>query len=239
MDDEKGEESKMMKIRNRILFGCYAMVLAIIGDYLLGYGTLGTSSDPDAYMGMTWNVAPDWRYATSSILGFICAAMFAYAAPGLLKLMEEEYDLANSKLYKTFKIANWSGILYFAFIHIGICMLPVVFNAGMEATGDIPTAAMMTIRVLKSIAIPLGAGLILCDLLVTVGWVGMVLKGMIPVKKVWLICCPLFGILFGQLLNFIAEGLDSGTESFGWLALYLVCAICLTQNSSIKTGECR
>ena len=45
-----------MKSKQRILFGCYAMVLAIIGDYLLGYGTIGTTSDPDAYMGISWNV---------------------------------------------------------------------------------------------------------------------------------------------------------------------------------------
>ena len=215
-----------MKSKQRILFGCYAMVLAIIGDYLLGYGTLGTSSDPDAYMGMAWTVAPDWRYAVSSILGFICAAM--YAAIELMMVMETNYELKDYKLYKLFKIANWGGILYFAFIHIGICILPVVFNAGMEATGDVPTAAMMTIRVLKSEAIPLAVGLIICDLFVTIGWVGMVLKGMLPVKKIFFLCCPVFGILFGQLLNLIAEGMDSGTESLGWLALYLVCALNLT-----------
>ncbi len=225
-----------MKSKQRILFGCYAMILAIIGDYLLGYGTISTSTDPDAYMGISWNVAPDWRYAVSSILGLVCAAMFAYAATELLKMMEEQYKLSSSKLYKIFKIANWSGILYFAFIHIGICMLPVVFNAGMEATGDIPTAVTMTMRVLKSIAIPLAVSFIACDLLVTIGWIGMVLKGMIPVKKVFLICCPLGGILFGQLLNFIAEGLDSGTESFGWLVMYLICALNLTKMETVKEG---
>ena len=179
-----------MKSKHRIFFGCYAMILAIIGDYLLGYGTLGTSSDPDAYMGISWNVAPDWRYAVSSILGFLCAAMFAYAATELLKVMENGYNLQDSKLYKMFKIANWGGILYFAFIHIGICILPVVFNAGMEATGDIPTAATMTIRVLKSELIPLLAGFVVCDVLVTIGWVGMVIKGMLPVKKIFFLCCP-------------------------------------------------
>ena len=218
-----------MKSKQRILFGSYAMILAIIGDYLLGYKTLGTSSDPNAYMGIEWNVAPDWRYAVSSILGFVCAAMFAFAATELLRVMEDRYRVADSKLYKMFKIANWSGILYFAFIHIGICMLPVVFNAGMAATGDIPTSAMMTIRVLKSIAVPLIVGFIICDLFVSIGWIGMVIKGLIPVKKVYLLCCPLFGIVFGQLLNFISEGLDSGTESFGWLVLYLVCAFSLAK----------
>lgn len=224
-----------MKSKQRILFGSYAMVLAIIGDYLLGFGTIGTSSDPDAYMGIAWNVAPDWRYALSSILGFVCAAMFAYAATELLRVMESKYKLAASKLYKLFKVANWSGILYFAFIHIGICMLPVVFNAGMEATGDIPIAAAMTIRVFKSIAIPLIVSLLVCDLFVSISWIAMVVKGMIPVKKIFLICCPVCGILFGQLLNFIAEGMDSGTESFGWLVLYLVCALCLTKEEQSQS----
>ena len=49
--------------------------------------TIGTTSDPDAYMGISWNVAPDWRYAVSSILGFLCAAMFAYAATELMRLI--------------------------------------------------------------------------------------------------------------------------------------------------------
>jgi hypothetical protein len=223
-----------MKSKQRILFGCYAMVLAIIGDYLLGYGTIGTTSDPNAYMGISWNVAPDWRYTVSSILGFVCAAMFAYAATELFKVLETNYNVKNSKLYMLFKIANWGGILYFAFIHIGICILPVVFNAGMEATGDVKAAVDMTIRVLKSEAIPMILGFIVCDLFVTIGWIGMVLKGMLPVKKWMLICCPVFGVLFGNLLNLIAEGLDSGTESFGWLTLYLVCALTLTEREKKK-----
>ena len=224
-----------MKSKRRILFGCYAMVLAIIGDYLLGYGTISTSSDPDAYMGIAWNVAPDWRYAASSVLGFICAAMFAFAAVELLRVMENRYRLADSTLYKLFKVANWSGIIYFAFIHIGICMLPVVFNAGMEATNDVQASVAMTIRVFKSIAVPLGLGFVACDLLVTIGWIGMVIKGLLPLKKVYLICCPVFGMLFGQLLNLISEGLDSGTESFGWLVMYLVCAIYLAKDEERTT----
>ena len=49
--------------RQKIMLGVYAMILAIAGDYLLGFGTFSTSSSPDAYMGMTFNVVPDWRYA--------------------------------------------------------------------------------------------------------------------------------------------------------------------------------
>lgn len=202
---------KSLTSRQKILFCVYAMILAMIGDYLLGFGTLSFSDSPDAYMGMTANVVPDWRYAV--------------AATELMKVMEKKYGLAESKLYKLFKIANWGGILYFAFIHIGICMLPVVFNAGMEATGSLQASMDMVLRVLKSIAVPLGLGFLICDVFVSLGWIGLVVKGRLPVKKIALICNPVVISLFGQLMNYVAEGLDSGFESFGWLLMYLVCAL--------------
>ena len=82
---------KNLTSRQRILFGVYAMLLAIVGDYLLGFGTFNFSDSPDAYMGMTANVVPDWRYSVSSVLGFICAAFFAAAATELMKVMENKY----------------------------------------------------------------------------------------------------------------------------------------------------
>ena len=94
-----------MTSRNRILFGSYAMALAIIGDYLLGFETFSMSDSSDAYMGMTANIAPDWRYALSSVLGFICAALFAYAAVELVSVMEKRYGLNNepAPLYVCFR----------------------------------------------------------------------------------------------------------------------------------------
>ena len=45
--------------------GCVSMILAIIGDYLLGFGTFNVSTAPDAYRGIQWNVIADWRLAVS------------------------------------------------------------------------------------------------------------------------------------------------------------------------------
>ena len=216
---------KNMTSRQKILLGCFAMILAIIGDYLLGFGTFGMTSDSNVPMGIAANVVPDWRYALSSFLGFLSVPFFAVAVLELLKVLEKKYGLRNQKLYRLFKIANWGGILYFAFIHIGICMLPVVFNAGMEATGDMVVAVGMMLRVLKSVAVPMVIGFIVCDGFVMVGWIGMVVKGMLPVRKLALVCNPLIIALLGQLMNLMMEGLDSGFESFGWLLLYLVCAM--------------
>jgi hypothetical protein len=201
------------------------MAMAMIGDYLLGYGTIEMTSAPGAYMGLAWNVVPDWRYSVSSILGFGCAALFAIAAVTLMRVMEGKYALGESRLYRLFKIANWGGILYLAFIHIAICMLPVVFNAGMEATGDIPSSANMALRVAKSIAVPLVLGFIVCDGFVTAAWIGMIVRGMLPLKKAALIFNPIMIALIGQMMNYVHHGLDSGFESLGWGLMYLVCAM--------------
>ena len=220
---------KNMTSRQKILLGCLAMALAMIGDYLLGFGTFGMSGDPNVPLGIAASVVPDWRYAVSSILGFLCMPFFAIAAVELMKVMEKKYGLGDQKLYRLFRIANWGGVLYFAFIHVGICMLPVVFNAGMDATGDMSASVGMMLRVLKSIAVPMIVGFIVCDGFVTVAWIGMVVKGMLPLRMIALIFNPMIIALLGQLMNLIAEGLDSGFESFGWLLMYLVCAMKLVR----------
>ena len=97
---------KGMTSRQKILLGCFSMILAMIGDYLLGFGTFSTTSDPNAYMGITAKVVPDWRYALSSVLGFLCVPLFAVAVLELLKVLEKKYGLQNEKLYKLFKVAD-------------------------------------------------------------------------------------------------------------------------------------
>lgn len=56
---------KKLSSKQKILMGCVSMILAIIGDYLLGFGTFTVSTAPDAYRGIQWNVIADWRLAVS------------------------------------------------------------------------------------------------------------------------------------------------------------------------------
>ena len=227
---------KKLTSRQKILLGCVSMLLAMVGDYLLGFGTFGMGGDADTAFGITATVVPDWRYAVSAVLGFLCVPLFTVAALELLRVLERKYHLGDSRLYRLFRIANWSGILYFAFIHIGICMLPVVFNAGMDATGDTAASVDMMLRVAKSILVPLGLSFVICDGFAAVGWIGMVGGGKLPVKKIALLCNPLCIALLGQGMNLIAEGLDSGFESFGWLVMYLVCALTLVKKEEQIDG---
>ncbi len=59
----------------------------------------------------------------------------------------------------------------------------------------------------------------------------IVIKGKLPAAKIALICNPVIISLPGQLMNYISEGLNSGFESFGWLLIYLVCALKLVDGT--------
>lgn len=221
---------KNLTARQRIFFGVWAMIPTILGDYLLGINAFRFSKAPEAYKGMVFAPVADWRLALSALLGVGSVALFAVGAVELLRVMERKYGLGGKKLFRIFQIANWSAIVYFAFLHVSFCILLLVRNAGMAATGNPNTATDMMLQVAKGIIIPHAIAFLLCDGLVTVSWIGMVWKGMLPLKKIALICNPLTILFLGGGQDMILGGMYSnGYESLGWLLMYLVCAMKLVE----------
>ena len=57
------------------------------------------------------------------------------------------------------------------------------------------------------------------------GWIALVLKGVLPLKKIWVLAAPLLIAGIGFLLEWILplpfNGLSSGFESFGWIVMFL------------------
>lgn len=209
-----------MTQKQKIRLAIPAFLLSMIGDYLMGINSIGTTSSGE----MVWNVIPDWRLAVSSLLGAVCAALFAVAAIEAIKLLEQKYP--DSKSVRLFKISNWAGIISFMFLHIGICMLIMIYNAGFDAAGS-EAATEMVWRVFGNIALPLGAFFIIADVGVTVAWFGLILKGKLDAPKWTVLLNPLVIALIGQLINLIPLpffGIDSGFESLGWLLMYVVLA---------------
>ena len=141
-----------------------------------------------------------------------------------------------------FLIDNALGVngYQFTFFGIGIRILLFMLSMASLCLYCLVTAREQSITLLKrkpqcphfwDLVKPIDywvLGFILCDGFATIGWIGMVVKGKLPVRKIALVCCPLIIALLGQGMNLIAEGLDSGFESFGWLLMYLVCAMTLT-----------
>ncbi|MBQ1410090.1 MAG: hypothetical protein IIY94_02260, partial [Oscillospiraceae bacterium] len=154
---------KNLTARQRIFFGVWAMIPTILGDYLLGINAFRFSKAPEAYKGMVFAPVADWRLALSALLGVGSVALFAVGAVELLRVMERKFGLGGKKLFRIFQIANWSAIVYFAFLHVSFCILLLVRNAGMAATGNPNTATDMMLQVAKGIIIPHAIAFLLCD----------------------------------------------------------------------------
>ena len=57
------------------------------------------------------------------------------------------------------------------------------------------------------------------------GWIVLVLKGVLPLKKTWVLAAPLLVAGIGFLLEWILplpfNGFASGFESLGWIGMFL------------------
>ena len=54
----------------------------------------------------------------------------------------------------------------------------------------------------------------------TGGWIALVLRGVLPLKKIWVLAAPLLiagiGFLLEMILPLPFNGFSAGFESFGW-----------------------
>ena len=59
----------------------------------------------------------------------------------------------------------------------------------------------------------------------TGGWIALVLKGILPLKKIWVLAAPLLvagiGFLLEMILPLPFNGFASGFESLGWIMMFL------------------
>ncbi|MCM1305488.1 MAG: hypothetical protein NC306_15505, partial [Butyrivibrio sp.] len=78
---------------------------------------------------------------------------------------------------------------------------------------------------------------ILLGLMVTGGWIALILRGVLPLGKVWLLAAPLMvagiGFLLEALIPFSFDGFASGFESFGWIVMFFGGIRCVKQSEGI------
>ena len=74
-------------------------------------------------------------------------------------------------------------------------------------------------------AVPYWASFIVLGIASTGGWIALVMKGILPLKKAWVLAAPLLiagiGFLLEMILPLPFNGFSSGFESFGWIVMFL------------------
>lgn len=235
-----GEETTM-KVKQKISLAIPAFLMAMIGDYLIGYEPwdiepLGLIADTG------WLTIADWRIALSNLLGAIAVPLYFVAAREFLRLLDAQNpkgkDKGKDRFLWLFRIGNYAGFFSFIFIHIACGLLILQFNAAYEVIGNADAAMGIDLRIFRAEAVPFLAYFVIADLFTTIGWIGLVIKKVIPFSKAWILAAPLVMTLMGQVFSILKigfKGIDSGFESLGWLLMF-VAAIKYADLLEKKTG---
>ena len=74
-------------------------------------------------------------------------------------------------------------------------------------------------------AVPYWASFIVLRIASSGGWIALILKGVLPLKKIWILAATLLIAGIGFLLEWVLplpfNGFASGFESFGWIVMFL------------------
>ena len=217
-----------------------AMILFLISDYCLGIEP-ADSSTVSGIVSTGWLNFADWRIVVSAVCGIVGTGFFAAAAVAFIKYLKNKsarcgtWDRRFIRLYVAGLICACLTALYY---RLASGMMIQSFNAVWQASGgntEAAVAAWDQVNLIQSIPYFLTVAVV--NLTVSFGWVALVFKGTLPVKKVFFLAAPLLaagiGILLDSLITLPFDGIATGFESIGWLVMFL-CARRAVQRDPMK-----
>ena len=205
------------------------MILAIIGDYCMGL----EPADSYAISGMIssgWLTIADLRIAVSNIGGMVGTALYTVAALAFLHYLQVKLSECSGKwdkiFLKTYMAGLVWGIMVFMYFHLACGTLIHNYNVIYDAAGgNTELAVRMWNRTYSVQFVTFWVSFVVLGLTSTGGWIAVVLKGVLPLKKAWALAAPLIIACIGFLLEWLLplpfNGLSSGFESFGWIVMFL------------------
>ena len=224
----KMTSAEVKRTVSRMLLIIPGMMLAIIGDYCMGL----EPADSTAISGMIssgWLTIADWRITVSNIGGMIGTALYTVAAFAFLRYLQTKLSECSDKrdrfFLKTYMVGLIWGIMVFMYFHLACGTLIHNFNVIYDAAGgNTELAVKMWNRTYRSQFVTYWVSFIVLGITSSGGWIAVVLRGILPLKRTWALAAPLLiaclGFIVEWLLPLPFNGLSSGFESFGWIIMF-------------------
>ena len=217
------------KITKRMLWIIPAMIPCIIGDYCMGLEPKGSTA-VSFMISAGWLTIADWRIALSHIGGLVGTALYMIAALAFVRYLNEKLascgDKWGRRFLKLFIVGLYWDCMVFVYFHLACGTLIHNYNVIYEAAqGDTARAVQAWNRSYAVQAVPFWLSFIVLGISSTGGWIAIILKRVLPLKKRWALAAPLIVAGIGFLVELIFplpfNGFASGSESFGWIVMFL------------------
>ena len=217
------------KTAKRMLWIIPGMILAIIGDYCMGIEPKD-SAGISFMISSGWLTIADWRIALSNIGGLVGTAFYTIAAMSFIEYLKVKLPQCCDKWGRRFLRLYIAGLIWgcmvFIYFHLACGTLIHNYNVIYEAAqGDTARAVAAWNRSYAVQAVPYWVSFVVLGITSTGGWIAIILKGVLPLKKVWVLAAPLLiagiGFLLEWSLPLPFNGFSSGFESLGWIIMFL------------------
>lgn len=217
------------KTAKRMLWIIPGMILAIIGDYCMGIEPKD-SAGISFMISSGWLTIADWRIALSNIGGLVGTAFYTIAAMSFIEYLKVKLPQCCDKWGRRFLRLYIAGLIWgcmvFIYFHLACGTLIHNYNVIYEAAqGDTARAVAAWNRSYAVQAVPYWVSFAVLGVTSTGGWIAIVLKGVLPLRKVWVLAAPLLiagiGFLLEWSLPLPFNGFSSGFESLGWIIMFL------------------
>ena len=217
------------KIAKRMLWIIPGMILAIIGDYCMGIEPKDSTA-VSFMISSGWLTIADWRIALSNIGGLVGTAFYTIAAMSFIEYLKVKLPQCCDKWGRRFLRLYIAGLIWgwmvFIYFHLACGTLIHNYNVIYEAAqGDTARAVAAWNRSYAVQAVPYWVSFAVLGITSTGGWITIILKGVLPLKKLWVLAAPLLVAGIGFLLELILplpfNGFASGFESLGWIVMFL------------------
>ena len=217
------------KTAKRMLWIIPGMILAIIGDYCMGIEPKD-SAGISFMISSGWLTIADWRIALSNIGGLVGTAFYTIAAMSFIEYLKVKLPQCCDKWGRRFLRLYIAGLIWgcmvFIYFHLACGTLIHNYNVIYEAAqGDTARAVAAWNRSYAVQAVPYWVSFAVLGVTSTGGWIAIILKGVLPLKKVWVLAAPLLidriGFLLEWSLPLPFNGFSSGFESLGWIIMFL------------------
>ena len=232
------EAEKLQTIQKRMMYIIPGMICFMIGDYCMGIEPV----DSYAISGMIssgWLTIADWRIALSNIGGMVGSVFYTVAALSFVSFLKNRLSNLQNKWDRRILSVYMTGLILgcisFMYFHLACGTLIHNYNVIYGASnGDTELALQMWNRSYMVQAVPYWTTFIAFDIAVTGGWIALILKGVLPLKKVWILAAPLIitgiGFILEALIPWPFNGFSAGFESFGWIIMFLGGIRCVKQS---------
>ena len=169
-------------------------------------------------------------FGAGVIGGLIGTVFYAIAALNFIEYLKYKLSQCSDKWSIRFLKLYIAGLIWgcmiFIYFHLACGTLIHNYNVIYEAAqGDTARAVAAWNRTYAVQAVPYWVSFIVLGIASTGGWIAIILKGVLPLEKIWALAAPLLITVIGFLLEWILplpfNGLSSGFESFGWIVMFL------------------